>query len=136
VSYLQGHEISTVEDLIIDAALRKICGLPTGEYNQTPLEIDEATCDHAFHEGAAYWMQWACGICLSFDGTAHVSHRSELNRMAVSQWLQAIAHLQAGNPVEGRRFFRRAVTLGGLYGTVSNPTIQWTYAASFFPDVE
>lgn len=135
-SYLQGHEISTVEDLLIDVALRKICGLEIRDYNPAALEVDEAIADHAFHEGAARWTQWACGVWLSFDESTHVSQRSELNRMAISQWLQAIRHLQTGNPVEGRRYFRRAVTLGGLYGTVSNPTIQWTYAASFFPGGE
>lgn len=123
----------TVEGLLIDAALRKICGMHRREYNPTALEADD-TDDHVFHEGAAGWMQWACGVGVSFDAPpAGRSHHSELNRMALSQWLQAIGHLQTGNPIEAQRVFRRAITLGGLYGTVSNPTIQWTYAASFFP---
>jgi hypothetical protein len=105
-----------------------------GEYNPEALEVDEATDDPAFHEGAARWMQWACGVWISFEGSVQRYQPSALNRMAISQWLHAIDHLQMGNPVEGQRFFRRAVTLGGLYGTVSNPTIQWTYAASFFPN--
>lgn len=79
-------------------------------------------------------MQWACGFDLDLARTAELeSQRSELNRMALSLWLQAIDLLQAGDYLEGRRFFRRATTLSGHYGTVSNPTIQWTYAASFFP---
>jgi hypothetical protein len=44
-----------------------------------------------------------------------------------------VDRLRRGDEVEARRFFRRAVTLGGVYGTPSNPLIQWTYAASFFP---
>lgn len=79
-------------------------------------------------------MQWACGVDLVLEiSTAVESPRSAFNRMALSLWLQAIDRLQAGDLLEGRRFFRRATTLSGHYGTVSNPTIQWTYAASFFP---
>lgn len=123
-----------MEDLLIAGALQKICGVHRCEYYPPLLTVDgEIGCD-LFHEGASRWMRWACGFELDLARCAELeSQRSELNRMALSLWLQAIDRLQAGDYLEGRRFFRRATTLSGHYGTVSNPTIQWTYAASFFP---
>jgi hypothetical protein len=131
-SYLLGHVIQTVEDLLIDGALRKICGVDPEAYKSMTLEPDEEISCPLFNEGAAEWIQWAFGMWLPFDTWATPS-RSELNRMALCHWLRAIALLRDGNSREARRYFRRATTLGGLYGTASNPAIQWTYAASFFP---
>lgn len=80
-------------------------------------------------------MSWALDMDVSLDVCrTHPSLHSELNRMALTQWLDGIEQLEQGNHFEGRRYFKRATTLGGLYGTASNPVIQWTYAASFFPE--
>jgi hypothetical protein len=58
---------------------------------------------------------------------------STFDVMALTRWLTAVENLTRGNVETSRRYFRRATVLGGEYGTASNPVIQWTYAASFFP---
>lgn len=133
-SYLQRHEARTVEDVVIDGALRRICGLRRREYDPAPFETSDTLADLIFQEGAVRWMQWACDVDLPvLTELSEEPRRSELNRMALTHWFEGIEQLSRGNTTEGRRYFRRAATLGGLYGTPSNPVIQWTYAASFFP---
>ena len=133
-SYLQTHEVGTIESVLIDGALRRICGLHRRSYGPTPFESSDTRADVLFREGAIGWMQWALDVEVPLlVALSEERRRSELDRMALTQWLEAVEQLRRGNTTEGRRFFRRAVKLGGLYGTPSNPVIQWTYAASFFP---
>jgi hypothetical protein len=135
-SYLEQHDIDGLEALIIDGALRKICGLRRVKYVIPCIEPSNCLEELLFREGCARWMQWACNVVIPRLEMRSLETRctSELNRMALTNWLEGVDQLRRGNVTEGRRYFRRATTLGGLYGTPSNPTIQWTYAASFFPD--
>lgn len=133
--YLERHEIDSVEALVIDCALRKICGLPSPTYTSTQLLEDPLTLEEVLlQEGVIRWLDWAGAVHALHDfDPVDPQGTSALDRIALTQWLEAVEHLCQGNPDDARRYFRRAVTLGGLYGTPSNPVIQWTYAASFFP---
>lgn len=134
--YLEHHTADSVENVVIDCALRRICGLLQTTYNDPHIFKPSSSLeDFLLEEGAIRWVDWACGVSLPFEVALSSSLRSEsaLNRMALTQWIEAVVQLQRGSSTEGRRYFRRAMTLGATYGTVSNPVIQWTYAASFFP---
>lgn len=135
-AYLENHHVDSVEALAIDCALRRICGLRLPTYTATQFpEAPSSLEDVLLHEGIIRWLDWAYAahpIVGTNPGESRTS--SVLNRMALTQWLSAVDHLSRGGHDEARRFFRRAVVLGGHYGTPSNPIIQWTYAASFFPD--
>ena len=133
--FLERHDVDSAEALAIDCALRRICGLraPTYTTPQFP-EVPSSLEEVLLHEGITRWLDWA-GAEHPLRGITSGDARSTsvLNRMAITQWIEAVDNLRHGSQQEARRYFRRAVTLGGLYGTPSNPVIQWTYAASFFP---
>jgi len=135
--YLERHDVDSVEGLAIDCALRRICGLPPPTYTSIQLvEVPASFEDVLLQEGVIRWLEWAGVEHSLIEGAARETRSaSALNRMALAQWLEAVDRLRRGDEAEARRFFRRAVTLGGAYGTPSNPLIQWTYAASFFPSV-
>lgn len=127
------HEPDNLENVVIDGALRKICGLEGTTYDTAEFEIPQTLEGRLLQDGIVRWMQWACDVSIHLTPSTSTHRVSELDRMALSPWLEGIEQLHTGNTSEARRFFRRAVTLGGSYGTRSNPVIQWTYAASFFP---
>lgn len=138
--YLLVHSVDTLEDCTIDCALRKICRLEPVAYSIPPQEINEALGAQLFRLGACTWMQWArgdspVGMLAPDERRMHPTEvvHSALDVMALTAWVEAVENLQNGDLSTGRRYFRRATVLGGEYGTVSNPVIQWTYAASFFP---
>ena len=135
-AYLEELHVHDLESEIIACALRGICGLPLPSHTILQVLVStNLTEDVLFHEGVARWLEWASGapVSVRFFEPDDMGSGSTFNRMALTQWLEAVDHLRRGSAVEARRFFRRASTLGSLYGTVSNPVIQWTYAASFFP---
>lgn len=134
-AYLENHHVDSVEALAIDCALRRICGLPPHTYTATQFpEVPSSLEDVLLNEGIIRWLEWAyCAPPTVANNPGEARTTSILNRMALTQWLAAVDHLGRGREEDARRLFRRAVALGGLYGTPSNPVIQWTYAASFFP---
>jgi hypothetical protein len=136
MAYLENHHVDSVEALVIDCALRRICALPLVAHTSTQLpEIASSLEGVLLHEGIIRWLDWVDSAHLDVGvNTGESRTTSVLNRMALTQWLAAVDHLSRGGHDEARRLFRRAVTLGGHYGTPSNPIIQWTYAASFFPE--
>lgn len=133
--FLARHAADSLENIVIDCALRRICGLRRATYSRPQHETHESHEDLLFREGVIRWIEWVSGepLPLGPDRSLGTRSVSTFNRMALTQWLEGVDHLRRGNATEGRRYFRRATTLGGLYGTRSNPVIQWTYAASFFP---
>lgn len=54
-----------------------------------------------------------------------------LHLMALDFWGDALEKLLQGDPPEARRFWKRAIEVGGTHGTPSHPAILWTYAATF-----
>jgi hypothetical protein len=133
--YLERHDIDSVEALAIDCSLRRICGLSPPAYTATQfLEVPSNLEEVLLQEGVLRWLTWA-GSALPIVGTHTIEPHSAsvLNRMALTPWIEAVDQLRRGHEDDARRLFRRAVTFGGHYGTPSNPVIQWTYAASFFP---
>ncbi len=137
LTYLEQHTADNVENIAIDCALRKICGLTPTTYRDTHPVVLTSGEEVLLHEGVIRWLEWATGVrpsLLVVEPRVTLT-TSVMNRMALTQWIEGVDHLRRGNESEARRYFRRAVTFGGIYGTPSNPMIQWTYAASFFPRV-
>lgn len=134
-AFLENLQVDSAESLVIDCAVRIICGLPPSTHT-VPQWLSKASNleELLLHEGSLRWLEWG-GVeaCLAPPRAGELQTTSQLDRMALTQWLEAVDYLRHDHRDEARRFFRRAVTLGGLYGTASNPVIQWTYAASFFP---
>ncbi len=141
--YLVQHDVDDLESYAIDCALRKICSVDPTDYSIPHAGTDDVDgC--LFELGVRAWTQWArekmigeglnelprCDAtrCLSLDLV-----RSTFDVMALTRWVTAVENLTLGDVETSRRYFRRAAILGGEYGTASNPVIQWTYAASFFP---
>lgn len=56
-----------------------------------------------------------------------------LHQLALGYWAGAVEQLFLGDDGEARRLFRRTADVGGQLGTETNPVIQWTFAATFFP---
>jgi hypothetical protein len=128
-----------VEGVIIDTALRVICeGRPAAYPHLGPAQT--------ITEWVAFaWIAWACGkaderLEAEIEGFLMAPpvegpkpRGGYLHRMALQQCLSAVQALLTNDYVEAQRRFRRAIKFGTEYGTSSNPVIQWTYAASFFP---
>lgn len=126
------------ESYAIDTATQKICGQPLDNFPQF-VPSTRGTEEDTLFEGLSYlWICWACqrNVEEGLDRLTHLEivtgKNSLLNLMALHHWKGAIFALIEEDLVEARRLYRRATQLGSEYGTPSNPTIQWTYAASFF----
>lgn len=141
--YLLQHAVDGLESWAIDCALRRICMIEPADYSIPHLDTDDVdSC--LFQLGVRVWTQWAREEIVS-DGVNELRRwdatrchsldlvRSTLDVMALTRWVIAVENLARGDVEASRRYFRRAAILGGEYGTTSNPVIQWTYAASFFP---
>jgi len=51
---------------------------------------------------------------------------------ALAYWEKAITMAITSDFEEAERYFDRATEVGSQYGTRSNPSICWSYAATFF----
>ena len=53
--------------------------------------------------------------------------------LSLNFWARAIELLVQEQRIEAKRFFERATEVGSQFGTRTNPSVCWSYAASFFP---
>lgn len=132
----QGAE--TTEDLLTWYAMARILG----ESPEPPVDdIDEETSDperDLFVATAWAWMIWATGgpSKLALDELERFDLQEQgisvLHQLALANWAYAVRSLLQDDPQEAKRRFRRAVEVGGQFGTPTNPAITWAYAATFF----
>jgi len=134
-SLLRDQPRDTVEDQVTWYAMARIAGR---EVHSGPT-FDEGDVDHdreLFLATAWAWVMWAAEgptnkvlplhkLSLSDEGS------SVLHHIALSNWAKAVKSLLAGDRTEAKRFYRRAVEIGGQFGTETNSVIVWTYAATF-----
>jgi hypothetical protein len=127
----------TVEDLVTWYAMNRISGReihPTG-----PLFYEEGADPdrELFLATSDAWVIWATEGPTSRVLPLHSLNTSEegssiTHHIALTAWAQAVKNLLAGDLAESKRFYRRAIEVGGQFGTETNSVIVWTYAATFF----
>ena len=136
--YRAEFEPESLEESVIDVALRRILGAPdarfaSDERRRTPREalIADST--------AIAWATWASGspkeanlLLKRLEGKTKRETGGAIHLLTLSFWRQATALLIEGDSFGARRFFKRAMDLGSQFGTESHPMISWAYAASFF----
>lgn len=99
----------------------------------------EGSWSHRTFEALAVgWMRWLSSGDDSVMQCIAGMHEgeegsSEAEMLSLSFWAQAIEQLIHGHGEEAKMFFERATEVGSQFGTSTNPTICWAYAASFFP---
>jgi hypothetical protein len=135
-SLLNDQPRDTVEDQVTWYAMLRIAGreIHTGQI------FYEGDVDHdreLFLAAASAWVAWAAEGPSKRTFNLHLLNLSDegssvLHHIALSNWARAVKSLLAGDHVEARRFYRRAVEVGGQFGTETNSVIVWTYAATFF----
>lgn len=132
------------EEMTIARAISKICEAEPKAVPRFPSTPAPDLWEDRLFEGICRaWMLWASetggGLqILEVLQTERSTSRSKysggssLNLMTLYQWISAVTALIQEDP-GAYEAFQKAGTLGSEYGTASNPTIQWTLAASFFP---
>jgi len=125
----------TVENQVTWYAMSRIAGREVHSgpvFNEGDVDLDR----ELFLATAWAWVVWAAEgptnkvlslhkLSLSDEGS------SVLHHIALSNWAKAVKSLLAGDQAEAKRFYRRAVEVGGQFGTETNSVIVWTYAATF-----
>lgn len=128
---LLGDRPPTTEDQVAWYAMTRIAGGAT-----PPAKLEG---EGLFEATAWAWMTWVTsgpdqGAIQVLDrATQEAEGPSVLHHLALSNWAKAVRALHLGEMTEAKRLFRRAVDVGGQFGTESNPTVVWSYAATFFP---
>lgn len=127
---------SDVSEMVIQSAMNVITGVPVREPSFTP--ADKPVDRHVFETISKGWIQWASqkGSSTALDAIqtleVPLSGPRALHMMALRPWKEAVEALLLKDLVNARRLFWRASELGSQFGTESNPSVQWTFAASFF----
>lgn len=127
----------SIEGLAKSAALELINGsVPRGE----PLSVlDSLSLQLNDYEVLCLlWTQWAIDLSVREKAIQEVpplrhNFGGELEHLALQQWRHALRALFLQDLPSAKKFYSRATQLGSEYGTQSHLTIQWTYAATFFP---
>jgi hypothetical protein len=141
-TYLGRLDPSTVEEKVIEAAIRRILGRSVKtvscEVRQSPWEA------HLADSVALSWLAWAADDNeRARDIVKHLragqkqketfsGKSGALHLLTLSFWSEAVLLLAKGDRAGARRYFKRAMELGSQFGTDSHPMISWAYAASFF----
>lgn len=98
---------------------------------------------HVYESITLAWLRW---LVLGDKGAVGITERLRLQEPgkgrepfgamelgALTLWSQAVEKLALEDTDCARRFFERAIEVGSQIGSDSNPTVNWSYAASFFP---
>jgi len=139
---VQERRPETVSDLVRWSALRRIIGETFIPDHPGVTEPDiEDELELALFEATAHaWLAWLRGSP-SEPGKGLRTAREALegreggllHRLALGYWSEAVEALLGDDVPEARRLFRRAIEVGGQFGTESSPTVLWSYVATFLP---
>jgi hypothetical protein len=134
---LSGHEKSDNPSMLIHSAMSHIAEMPFC----ATFQPGDTTEQWVFEVIARAWCAWAgdTGRAESLKAlkdlpvpTGPLPEGGALHLMAMQPWAQAVHALLEADPVEARRWFRRATELSSQCGTETNSAVQWSYAASYF----
>ena len=131
-SALPGYIISDSQSRVVRLAMKLIAGV---KIERGDTRISSKALKGDFEIVAKAWIAWAVALPQkpqSWLGELGQVKEGAIRSMTLQPWAQAVEALWENDPVEARRFFRRATEISAQLGTETNPAIQWTYAASFF----
>jgi tetratricopeptide (TPR) repeat protein len=132
---------SSTEGRLTVVALSHCLGAPREDLVSIP-PVSEGSWAHRTFEALAFgWMRWLTLSDTEVLRTVANMHPEEdgdeddgaAETLCLNFWARAIELLAQGQPEEAKRFFERATEVGSQFGTRTNPSICWSYAASFFP---
>lgn len=130
----------TVEQIVVRAALARVLGEPAPDA-PLPLSAQRTWTKIVYDATAAAWLDWVAGG-KSGEGLTARLRRNEpdtenvpdgaVELLALAEWGKAVEALVQDDLATAKRHFERAIEIGSQVGSDSNPSINWTYAASFF----
>ena len=133
---LKSQPLETIEDYVTWCAMMRVYwgDVPT----PTHIEDDTENPERALFLVTSWaWMMWASGsareialkelegVNLLDEGT------SVLHHLALTNWAKATIALLKDDHNEAKRRYRRALDVGGRFGTETNTVVVWTYIATF-----
>lgn len=142
----RGVFFTTEEDHVVSGCLAKLAGQDASGF-LFPLPQERLDWVEEVAVTISYaWMMWLVGKGAEVrgllsdlrsrqaDGEEEIKGRAgAVNLMCLYYWLSAVEVLLAGDQETSQRLWRRALEIGGQFGTDSHPLISWTYVASFCP---
>lgn len=137
----QVREPVSFEEHIVRAALCNATGSPLPHGAPTPSEDPDWTT-FVYETVAATWLRWllrrdagAVGLMARIRAVEpDMNHApgGAVELMSLFEWGLSVEALAGGHEANAKRHFERAIEIGSQVGSDSNPSINWTYAASFF----
>lgn len=136
------REPTTFEQHVVRAALGKVLKKPLDLKFPSRSSASSWTT-YVYETVTLAWLHWAMKGEREAVGLTERLHREEpdttrepggaVELLALTSWSQAIERLILGDVTGSKRLFERSIEVGSQIGSESNPTINWCYAASFFP---
>lgn len=138
----QARAPRSFEEYLVHVSLSRVAGLPLSKLGPTP-SVSPTWVTFVYETVAAAWLRWftsgdtsAIGLMVRIRAAEPDTHHvpgGAVELLSLSEWGQAVEALAEGDFGKARRHFERAVEVGAQIGSDSNPSINWTYAASIFP---
>jgi hypothetical protein len=136
---LKPHPSST-EGRVAVVSLSHCLGEPRIDLAMTPPAQEGTWVQRTFETLASGWMRWLTTKDKTVLKDIALMHHEEgdeddgaVETLSLNFWARAIELLVQEEKDQAKRFFERATAVGSQVGTRSNPTICWSYAASFVP---
>jgi len=128
---------TTTEGRLTVVALSHCLGTPRRDLALVRPKKSRKWFRKTFDSLATGWMRWLTMGDMAVLGTIAKMHEGSeddgaVETLSLNFWAQAIELLAQGDREGAKRFFERATEVGAQFGTSTNPTICWTYAASYF----
>ncbi len=134
----QCHQMCDVQDYVVKCAMTKILGRVPRALSFITRE--DVTSARTFIRIAQDWITWVSVGSKPPLPTKipkvlreDTLHGGAIEEIVLDFWASAVQALLQKDLLEARKFFERASDVGSSYGIEINHSIQWTYAASFFP---
>lgn len=131
---------SSTEGRVTVVSLSHCLGNPRLDLAMTPPALEGTWVQKTFETLASGWMRWLTAKDKTILKDIALMHHEEgdeddgaVETLSLNFWARAIELLVQEERDQAKRFFERATEVGSQFGTRSNPTICWSYAASFFP---
>jgi len=131
---------STTEGLVTVVSLAYCLGELRKDLAFTPPSQEGTWVQRTFENLASGWMRWLTAQDKGVLKTIALMHPEggdeddgAVETLSLNFWARAIELVVQEEREQAKRFFERATEVGSQFGTRSNLTICWTYAASFWP---
>lgn len=134
----------TLETQLVLGSMARILGKPFEATSQEPSKRPWER--YVFESLAQAWIYWAANPTSKTPLEIVSRLRSERDNRkkgyngavhlhALYFWADAVEALAKKDAKEARRLWQRSIEVGSSFGTASNASILWSYAATYFPEV-